>query len=127
MRRLVSAHVTAMLKERDTRGLPLTDDQVYLIVLGHYGITCPHPRYEVPTMCDAPQWRDLWRVRDGMGEAAMKSQDAGVDLCRGAGDVTEPGRSTPRASTPVGSCSTISENATSRAAFGSDVSTNSSR
>jgi len=51
----------------------------------------------------------------------MKSQDAGVDLCRGAGDVTEPctGRSTPRASTPVGSCSTISENATSRAAFGS--------
>ena len=55
MRRLVSAHVTAMLKERDTRGLPLTDDQVYLIVLGHYGITCPHPRYEVPTMCDASQ------------------------------------------------------------------------
>jgi len=35
MRRLVSAHVTAMLKERDNRGLPLTDDQVYLIVLGH--------------------------------------------------------------------------------------------
>src|SRR2546425_11366440 len=55
MRRLVSAHVTAMLKERDPRGLPLTDDQVYLIVLGHYGITCPHPRYEVPTMCDASQ------------------------------------------------------------------------
>ena len=55
LRRRVDAHVIAMLKERDTRGLPLTDDQVYLIVLGHYGITCPHPRYEVPTMCDASQ------------------------------------------------------------------------
>jgi len=37
----------------DNRGLPLTDEQVYLVALGHYGITYPHPRYELPTMCDA--------------------------------------------------------------------------
>jgi len=77
MRRLVSAHVTAMLKERDTRGLPLTDDQVYLVALGHYGITYPHPRYELPTMCDASRCAICGGVRDGVGQAAMKSQGRG--------------------------------------------------
>ena len=59
MRRLVSAHVIAMLKERDTRGLPLTDDQVYLIVLGHYGITCPHPGTRCQRCATPPSARSV--------------------------------------------------------------------
>jgi hypothetical protein len=43
MRMVVRAYVELLLRERDVRRVRMTDEEVYLTALDHFGLACPHP------------------------------------------------------------------------------------
>jgi len=42
MQTLFGAYVLLLLRQRDIRRVRMTDDEVYLAALDHFGLACPH-------------------------------------------------------------------------------------